>query len=191
MKTPSRSRDRKKYCRFHRDHDHDTEQCIQLRDEIEVLFRWGYLKKFWRDHPTQPPTNQQPQLQAEKTINNRSMVRVINMIFEWPKNWEEESVKKRWFDNVIIFLEDDVRRIQTLHDDAVVVSTMIVNYDVKKILVDNENSTDILFYLTFSWMWLPTDRFRRVSTSLVSFTGDAVTVEGEITLSLIAEIDPQ
>ena len=61
MKVLSRSYDRKKYCWFHRDHDHDTEQCIQLRDEIEALIRWGYLEKFWYDRLTQPPTDQQPQ----------------------------------------------------------------------------------------------------------------------------------
>ena len=39
IKAPSRSHDKKKYYRFHRDHDHDTEQCIQLKNEIEVLIR--------------------------------------------------------------------------------------------------------------------------------------------------------
>ena len=31
--------DRRKYCRFHRGHGHNTEQCIQLKDEIEALIR--------------------------------------------------------------------------------------------------------------------------------------------------------
>ena len=68
---------------------------------------------------------------------------------------------------------------------------MIVNYDVKKILVNNESSTDVLFYLIFFRMRLLTDRLRRVSMPLIGFTGDAVTVEGEITLSLTARTDPQ
>ena len=154
MKAPSRSRDRKKYCQFHHDHSHDIKQCIQLRDEIEALIRWSYLKKFWRDRPTQSLTDQQPQPQVEETLNNRPTTGVINMIFGRQKNWgttfEEESTKKWWLNNVIIFSEDDVRRIQTLYDNAVVVSTTIVNYDVKKILVDNESSMDVLFYSIFS-----------------------------------------
>ena len=28
-----------KYCLYHHDHDHDTEDCMQLRDEIERLIR--------------------------------------------------------------------------------------------------------------------------------------------------------
>ncbi|KAG1338000.1 hypothetical protein COCNU_04G003060 [Cocos nucifera] len=33
--------DRSKYCLYHRDHSHDTEECIQLPDKIEELIRIG------------------------------------------------------------------------------------------------------------------------------------------------------
>ena len=88
-------------------------------------------------------------------------------------------------------MEEDVRRIQTPHDDAVVVSTTIANYGVKRILVDNRSSIDILFYSIFFRMRLPTDRLRGVLTSLVGFTGDAIIVEEKITLSLTVETEPQ
>ena len=42
-----------------------------------------------------------------------------------------EPTKRLRPDDVITFTEDDVRGIQTPHDDAVVVSTTITNYDVK------------------------------------------------------------
>ena len=32
-----------KFYLYHRDHGHDTEECIQLRDEIEELIRRGRL----------------------------------------------------------------------------------------------------------------------------------------------------
>ncbi|KAL0430663.1 UNVERIFIED_CONTAM: hypothetical protein Sradi_0692300 [Sesamum radiatum] len=35
-----------KYCRFHREKGHDTEECYQLKDEIEILVRQGYFKEF-------------------------------------------------------------------------------------------------------------------------------------------------
>ena len=88
-------------------------------------------------------------------------------------------------------MKKDVQKIQTLHNDAVVVLTMIANYDVKKILMDNESSTNILFYSIFFRMRLPTDRLKRVSMLLVDFTGDAITVEEEITLPLTTETELQ
>ncbi|KAL0374128.1 UNVERIFIED_CONTAM: hypothetical protein Sradi_3328500 [Sesamum radiatum] len=35
-----------KYCRFHREKGHDTEECFQLKDEIERLVRQGYFKEY-------------------------------------------------------------------------------------------------------------------------------------------------
>ena len=106
---------------------------------------------------------------------------------DWRATFEEESAKKWWLDNIIFFKKNNIQNIQTVHDDDVVISTMIANYDIKKI-VDNESLTDILFYSTFSWMRLPTDRLRRISKPLVNFTRDEVTVKGKITLSLIVRI---
>ena len=35
--------DKKKYCRFHKDHDHYTENCKYLKEQIEELIRKGKL----------------------------------------------------------------------------------------------------------------------------------------------------
>lgn len=32
-------RNKKKYCRYHNDHGHDTEDCIQLTDDIKELLK--------------------------------------------------------------------------------------------------------------------------------------------------------
>ncbi|XP_058106953.1 uncharacterized protein LOC131250688 [Magnolia sinica] len=37
-------RDKRKYCRFHRDHGHNTADCVDLKDEIETLVRKGHLR---------------------------------------------------------------------------------------------------------------------------------------------------
>ncbi|XP_021725287.1 uncharacterized protein LOC110692560 [Chenopodium quinoa] len=48
----NRSRDTSKWCDFHRDYGHTTEECTHLKDNIEDLVRRGYLSQFkQRDDP--------------------------------------------------------------------------------------------------------------------------------------------
>ncbi|XP_052209289.1 uncharacterized protein LOC127812798 [Diospyros lotus] len=46
LRSPPNTRSKNKYCRFHRDHGHDTEDCIQLKEEIQELINRGYLRDF-------------------------------------------------------------------------------------------------------------------------------------------------
>lgn len=70
-------RDKNKYFRFHKDHDHNTEDCRDLKEQIEELIRKGKLQRYVKkgeyskfrdgnksqhesssrsdDHPSQPP----------------------------------------------------------------------------------------------------------------------------------------
>ena len=93
-------------------------------------------------------------------------------------------------DDVITFSENDLQGVQTLHDDAVVVSSTIAKYDVKRILVDNGSSTNVLFYAVFSHMDLSRYRLREVSSPLIGFTGDSIQVEREITLPTTVGTSP-
>ena len=46
MKSDPATRDNTKYCEFHRDYGHRTDNCIHLKREIEYLIRCGYLQRF-------------------------------------------------------------------------------------------------------------------------------------------------
>ena len=62
---------------------------------------------------------------------------------------------------------------------------------VKRILVDNGSSVNVLFYAVFSRMDLSNYRLREISTPLVGFTRDSVQVEGEITLPTTVGTSPR
>ena len=51
MKRDPNKRNKNKYCRFHRDHGHDTDKCYNLKQQIKNFIRQGKLRHFHgRDH---------------------------------------------------------------------------------------------------------------------------------------------
>ena len=51
MKGDHNKRNKNKYCRFHRDHGHDMDECYDLKQQIENLIRQGKLRHFvGKDH---------------------------------------------------------------------------------------------------------------------------------------------
>ena len=52
---------RDRYCRFHRDYDHDTADCYDLKQQIEAFIRQRKLQKFFnRERTDSPPQEQAP-----------------------------------------------------------------------------------------------------------------------------------
>ena len=60
LKGDPNKRSRDKYCRFHRDHGHDTADCYDLKQQIEALIKQGKLQKFIRKERADPPPQEQP-----------------------------------------------------------------------------------------------------------------------------------
>ncbi|RRT84626.1 hypothetical protein B296_00004693 [Ensete ventricosum] len=54
MKTRSERRDKRRYCRFHKEHGHDTEECRDLQSQIDDLIRHGHLCRYVRDQSSLP-----------------------------------------------------------------------------------------------------------------------------------------
>ena len=46
-----RRRNKNKYCEFHQDHGHNTEDYFQLKEQIADLIKRGYLEKYSIDYP--------------------------------------------------------------------------------------------------------------------------------------------
>ena len=52
MRNQKSKRDSSKYCRFHRDTGHTTDECRQLKDEIEGLISRGYFRQYVKNQNT-------------------------------------------------------------------------------------------------------------------------------------------
>ncbi|GJZ68808.1 reverse transcriptase domain-containing protein [Tanacetum coccineum] len=49
MVTPAEKRDPKKYCEFHTDTGHNTDECMQLRKQIEEMIKSGKLSQIIKE----------------------------------------------------------------------------------------------------------------------------------------------
>ncbi|XP_065626373.1 uncharacterized protein LOC136066258 [Quercus suber] len=167
LKSNPSKRPRDKYCRFHRDHGHNTADCYDLKQQIEALIRQGKLQKFVnkeradlnRQEPAPQRDNERPRppirdirmivggtaatgssKKAKKTYL-RSVLNV-QLIGSVPNTTRVESP-------IIGFTEEDARRLHHPHDDALVVSIRVGDYNVHRVLIDNSSSADILYYPAF------------------------------------------
>ena len=70
------------------------------------------------------------------------MVQNVQLTSSVPKIARRESP-------IIGFLKEDARCLHHPHDDALVVSIQIGDYNMHRVLVDNGNSANILYYPVF------------------------------------------
>ena len=74
MKSDPATRDNTKYCEFHRDYGHRTDNCIQLKREIEYLIQRGYLRRFISlGNQAQNQAQSHAQNQTRPRLNNRRL----------------------------------------------------------------------------------------------------------------------
>ncbi|XP_077249101.1 uncharacterized protein LOC143888533 [Tasmannia lanceolata] len=76
------------------------------------------------------------------------------------------------------------------HDDALVITMLVANWELKKILVGNGSSVDILYYHAFKQMMIGDDRLRPANSDLFHFLGEVVKVEGQIKLPVLVGEPP-
>ncbi|GFS40630.1 hypothetical protein Acr_00g0069590 [Actinidia rufa] len=198
-------KNKNKYCEFHRDHGHNTEDCFQLKEQIADLIKKGYLRKYVADHPT-------PNSPGRRYGNNRPTVGDIQVIHDrFGSNECSSSSKKKHARSAhvraeeeiynlsllvvdahlsITFNNDNLRGLHLPHDDALVVSAVIANFNVQRILVDNSSSADILFISAFDKMRIGLDKLHPFHTPLVGLGGNMMHPLGWIKLPVTLGTDP-
>ncbi|XP_075656305.1 uncharacterized protein LOC142626364 [Castanea sativa] len=95
-------------------------------------------------------------------------------------------------DNPVIgFLEEDARRLHHSHDDTLVMSIQIGDYNTHRVLVDNGNSANILYYQAFQQMKIGREWLIPTNAPLIGFGGIRVYPVGAVTLFITVGDYPQ
>ncbi|GFZ19568.1 hypothetical protein Acr_28g0002730 [Actinidia rufa] len=90
----------------------------------------------------------------------------------------------------ISFTNDYLRGLHLPHDDALVISTIIANFNVQRILIDNGSLVDILFILAFDKMKIRLDKLHPFHTPQVGFWGNMTHPLGWIKLLVTLGMEP-
>uniref|UniRef100_A0A2N9IQQ3 RNA-directed DNA polymerase n=1 Tax=Fagus sylvatica TaxID=28930 RepID=A0A2N9IQQ3_FAGSY len=171
-------RPRDKYCRFHRDHGHNTEDCYDLKRQIEELIKQGKLQRFVergqreRSSPRDPSTT--------TSSGSTSATPPLGEIHVITGGVAAGGTS-----------QEDAHKVFHPHDDALVVTLEIVGYSTRRVLIDNGSSADIIYLTAFQQMRIDKNQLRPIETPLVGFTGTSVYSLGIITLQLIAGTYPK
>ena len=104
----------------------------------------------------------------------------------------EQSPRTRTTDEQeITFTDEDAERVHHPHDNAIVITLIIVDYTTRRVIMDNGSSANVLYYPTFQQLRLGRDQLRLVNLPLVGFDGMKVQPVGIITLPVMEEAYPQ
>ncbi|XP_022883641.1 uncharacterized protein LOC111400458 [Olea europaea var. sylvestris] len=126
MKSPPDTRDRSKYCEFHRDHWHTTEDFQALQLKIEALVKRGLLRNYI-GHDKCPRNDCDNQKEPGVGSSAQPTIGTINIIIGGIASGGDTNLEG----------------ISYPHDDALVVSAIVANFEVKRILVDNGSVANI------------------------------------------------
>ncbi|XP_065620739.1 uncharacterized protein LOC136063779 [Quercus suber] len=157
MKGDPNKRNKNKYCRFYRDHRHDMEECYDLKQQIENLLRQQKLRNF---------LGREVKRKGRKAIT--SPLGEIRVIIGGTSAGQSSKSRKTYLkvvqnvqlservprtkgvnEQAITFMDEDAGRVHHPHDDAIVITLLIIDYTTRKVLIDNSSSADILYYPAF------------------------------------------
>ena len=90
------------------------------------------------------------------------MVQNVQLTGSIPKIVRRESP-------IIEFSEEDARRLYHPHDDALVISIRVGDYNMHRMLVDNGSSANILYYPAFQQMRIGREQLIPTNAPFIDF----------------------
>ncbi|XP_028127094.1 uncharacterized protein LOC114323635 [Camellia sinensis] len=163
-------------CTFHGERGHRTEDCLPLKQHLEELVEVGHLDLYIDGgvraaHSTPADPSGSDDLEAPP----QGVVNVIHGIVELARGKTEEK-------DVISFSTRDLERIQTPHNNALVVTLRVRDFDVKRILIDQGSSVEIMYYDAFKQLKLQDTDLAPATLPLVGFNSQSEWSMGKIIL---------
>ncbi|RWW72476.1 hypothetical protein BHE74_00019720 [Ensete ventricosum] len=180
LRTRAEDWDHRHYCRFHRDYGHNTEECYDLKNQIEDLIHRGHLDRYIKK-------SREPSLHPKGPVE-----RHIDVIVGGPTPGGVNSLTRKAYAHAKV--QKRPRPLGDLgftfeseseypdHDDALVVTARIANACIRRIMIDIGSSVDILYLDAFQKLRMTNRDLIPMTSILIGFTSDTITPVGIATL---------
>ncbi|XP_074347888.1 uncharacterized protein LOC141686735 [Apium graveolens] len=186
IQTPPESRPYNRQCDYHETHGHKTENCLSLKYFIEDQVNKGNMNKYLvRDNNNNNDNNRG---EAQKRGKN-----VVNVVLggshspsRSPDFGEEVLSIQSLPDMVISFSSKDYEGVNPHHNAALVVTLEIFDNKVRRMLIDNGFSLNILYKYIVDQMQLGSIRSNDCREDpLYGFGYNLVPIQGTLYLPVI------
>nr|XP_023922704.1 uncharacterized protein LOC112034144 [Quercus suber] len=193
-------RNQDRYCQYHQDHGHATEDCRNLWNYLDQLVREGRLK-----HLLHHSSNQQGQTYQEPrrdtaigqptgminvilaTLGRTGLrpLRVLSIAQVATREFKSEPKRtRRGCHPTLTFSDEDKDGTTQPHDDALVITLRIGGFDGKRVMIDGGSAAEVMYPNLYKGLGLKPEDLSPYSSPLMSFDGKLVIPEGMIRLSI-------
>ncbi|KAL8093495.1 hypothetical protein AgCh_035391 [Apium graveolens] len=176
MKVPNHKKNPDKYCDYHRDKGHNTDECYHLKKLIERMIKDGELNQFVRDLRDRLGPKENQEEEDSKTAKEKYVRQVYNMYqFGQAKPHMPMTLSTEDYEDVI-----------RPDEDPLIINSIIGQNKIWKIMVDTGSSANILFYKTYCKMNLAGEQLEPCNEApLYAIGGHPIQFEGTITLAVL------
>ncbi|GKA72854.1 reverse transcriptase domain-containing protein [Tanacetum coccineum] len=177
MVTPVDKRSSNKFCEFHNDKGHNTDECMQLKKQIEELVKASKLSHFIKEIRE----DRDKQKNRKKEAPTKEKAAAIYMIQPWHRVLRQKVTLSFAQKNEITFPPLSANKGT---EGPLVIEAEIGGHAVHRMYVDGGSSMEILYEHCFNRL-RPEIKSQMVpaTTSLTGFSGETIWPLGQLRLS--------
>nr|GEV39818.1 reverse transcriptase domain-containing protein [Tanacetum cinerariifolium] len=179
MVTPVEKRGSNKFCDFHKDKGHSTDECMQLKKQIEELVRAGKLSHLIKEIKQ----GRDQSKTGKKETTGKDKPTTIYMIQSWQRTTRQKVTQS--FERVKEITFPPLAASSGTEGPLVIEAEM-GGHMIHRMYVDDGSSIEILYEHCFNRPW-PKIKSHMVpaTTSLTDFSGETIWPLGQLRLLVI------
>ncbi|XP_050222282.1 uncharacterized protein LOC126672374 [Mercurialis annua] len=190
-------RDTRKYCKFHEDCGHEIDGCRDLKFEIERMIDAGELRKFvaqkMKSSDKREKRSRDDKGKEKEKERPSKILGTIHMINGGGYN--SSTIRRKQRREVMTIREthmllvisdvEDYEHGKVPHNDALVVTTIIENWNMERILIDEGSAVNLMTNVAYKMLGGTASRLRRVPIPLSGLGGPSINPLGAVSLEVI------